>query len=96
MTTPSKPRGFSLAGWNLLVLVLEKLCQDSQQQAYDKQRVVNHEVSYSVRVFMVDSAVLPALSMLPRHASIVELPGQSRRCCLLHHEGIVGLVRVNY
>ena len=48
MTTPPKPRGLSLAEWNLLVLVLEKLCQDSQQQAYDKQRVVNHEVSDSV------------------------------------------------
>ena len=43
MTTPPKPRGFSSAGWNLLVLALKKLCQDRQQQAYDKQRVVNHD-----------------------------------------------------
>ena len=79
-----------------LVLVLEKLCQDSQQQAYDKQRVVNHEVSDSVRVFMVDSAVLPALSMLPRMDSNHDREYQKLMCCLLHHEGLSGLVRVNY
>ena len=67
MTTPPKPRGFSSAGWNLLVLVLEKLCQDSQQQAYDKQRVVNHEVSESGGGFIgeVEPFVVPLLGSWP-------------------------------
>ena len=66
MTTPPKPRGLSLAGWNLLVLVLEKLCQDRQQQAYDKQRVVNHDgLLFCGFISGVELFVVPLLGSWP-------------------------------